>query len=479
MENLIIDIYTHVCLFLNNTEILNLLSMTKRHHSIKDKVAMFNPVYITQICDLWYYNSFRDVNVCKPIKKSIGYPLFRTDSGSRFKDMDVTRIVYPNNITHLEIHNLTATENIPETVTHLTCRIYADKNIYVYIPNNVTHLTFKSENICDINVISVPKSVTHLFFSHFVTTWENNYDNRGITINGDKEIKKYIPSSVIYFETEIYSENTAKDIFPDSVKEICVGHHANNGEVTFPFQLTTFRLTSGYAPEILPSCLTHLDLITILPSNMHDLTHLTQLTHLKTNGRGPIPNSVTHLTLGRHCDRTPDQCNPHSIQSLTIQNGFNDKINSTFPKLAYLHFSDDFDQTFLPEQFPVLKHLHLGDRFNQRVVIPSSVTCLAFGDKFNKYDIISATVTDLTVGYHFKHDYHDKISNVVRLTLTDLFNRPIDHVKGHNLSKIKFGENYSCILPSNLLSYATEILLHRNYPGEIDRRLYPIISFYT
>lgn len=476
MENLIIDIYTHICLFLSNTEILNLLSITKRHHAIKGNVAMFNPVHIVQICDLWYYNSFRNVDVCRKMMKS-HHPTFRTDTESRIKDMDMTHIVYPNKVTHLEIHNLAATENIPETVTHLTYRIYVDQNIYVHTPNHVTHLTFKCENRCDVRVISIPKTVTHLSFSHFVLTWRNNFGGRGITINGDKDIKKYMPSSVIYFETDAYSENTAKDIFPDSVKEICVDYFGDNGDVIFPQQLTTFRATKGYAPETLPIYLTHLDLL-MTPARNYDLSCLMHLTHLKTNCTGPIPASVTHLTLGHYCNRTIDQCNPHHIQSLTMRNDFDDKIDGTFPKLTYLHLGYNFDQIFRPEQFPALEHLHFGDRFNQRIVIPPSVTHLAFGDRFTKYDIIPTNVTDLTVGYNFKYDYHNKISNVVRITFTDQFNRPIDNVKGRNLSKIKVGKRYSCSLSLSLLSYVTEILVYRNYPGDIDDRLYPIISFY-
>uniref|UniRef100_A0A6C0C7W4 F-box domain-containing protein n=1 Tax=viral metagenome TaxID=1070528 RepID=A0A6C0C7W4_9ZZZZ len=469
MNNLISDIHTHLCTFLSNIDKLNFLSVSKKYHGIKNVVSFEDEVNMAYVSHLWYYNSFCNVRICKSFEDN--------------DDLEVSNVMYPKNIARLKLYNYKTTLNIPKSVTDLTCVLH--KNISAYIPHGIKYLTFSCcdpENNIYIDG-HIPNTVTHLTINS-----NSNYRclNSRVTINDDIDIKKYIPKSVTNL-TITYVSKFAGDIIPDSVIDLHISRFLNDTWDGIPHTVKNLRICKGTLPPTVPINLTRLRIdyghdVSLGAHNFNYLTHLSlNDTFNMTINENHLPLTLTHLTLGDDFNQSIEFCNPHHLQSLILGDKFNQPIKTTFPSLAFLQFGHDFDQLLSPQQIPNVTHLRFGTSFNQNVTIPTKVTHLTFGDKFNKYlDRIPESVTHLTVGYYFRFDYHIKLPmNIISLTYSDLYGRPINNIMNPHVKFLKFGKYFSCPLPLHLLTHVTEISLHRNYSLDINTELYQIISFYN
>jgi len=439
---------------------LNFLSVSKKNHAIKNLISFNDKVHMTAVMHLWYYNSFFNIDMCKTRGQ---------------EDLEISDVAYPKNITHLRLHNRAQTINIPPTVTDLIYYVYVDRAFDAYVPDGIKNLTFVCPHSDNIRVKCIPNSVTHLAIIN------NDWDQ----INNDRDIKKYVPKSVTTF-TISYILNLGTKI-PDSVTDLRITDICNDSWDGIPNSVKTLHINRGKIPQTIPTNLTHLTIgsghnTSLASYNFDSLTHLSLgSTFNQKINLWNIPYTITHLTLGNSFNKSIKYCNPDHIQSLILGDSFNQPFDIVCPSLTFLQFGRDFNQHISPNQIPNVTHLNFGYHFNQDIIIPKTVTHLTFGDKFNKYlNRIPDSVTHLTVGYYFKFDYHVRIpKNIISLTYSDLYDRPIDNVLNAHIKFFKFGRNFSCPLPSHLLSHAMEILLHRTYALDINTDLYQIISIYS
>src|SRR5688500_4722875 len=180
MNDLISDIYTQLCAFMSNVDKLNFLSVSKKYHAIKNLISFDDEVYMADISHLWYYNSFFNVRMCNAFERD---------------DLEICNVVYPKNIRRLTLHNYRRTINIPSTVTDLKYIFRTNYISSVYVPNGVVYLKFDCNfTNGNIYVDHIPSTVTHLTICYGA-----HRQSPPIKINGDHNIKKYIPKSVTNF----------------------------------------------------------------------------------------------------------------------------------------------------------------------------------------------------------------------------------------------------------------------------------------
>jgi hypothetical protein len=453
---------------MSNVDKLNFLSVSKKYHAIKNLIGFEDEVYMGDISHLWYYNSFLNISMCN------NHDIYGKN------DLEISNVVYPKNITRLKFHNYEEIKNIPSTVTDLeyVCRLaYSVVSGKVHVPHGIKCLKIDGS---EVYTNCIPDTVTHLIINN------GGYDG-SFRINHDRNIKKYIPNSVTNC-TISYVSYLTNTMIPDSVTDLNISRSIlDNDWDNIPGTVRTLRIAQGQLPLTVPVNLTNL----IIGSGHNKSLgqyHFNSLTHLSLGhdfdqiiNTGDIPSTLTHLNLGNSFNGSIDFCNAQNLQSLILGNKFNQPITSTFPSLTFLQFGNDFNQLFAPQQIPNVTHLYFGNKFNQSIMMPNKVIHLAFGDGFNKYfNRIPESVTHLSVGYYFRFDYHIKIpKNIISLTYSDLYSRPINNILNPHIKFIKFGKNFSCQLPLHLSTHVTEILLHRNYSLDIDCNLYPIISIYN
>jgi hypothetical protein len=105
-------------MFLTDKNKLNFLSTSSILHLLKSKIFFNNPVWMSRINNIWYFDRFTNIV---------------TDQLSGY----------------------------PKCITHLTFGIFFDQDIKDCIPISVTHLTFGwnfNQDITDC----IPSSVTHM-----------------------------------------------------------------------------------------------------------------------------------------------------------------------------------------------------------------------------------------------------------------------------------------------------------------------------
>src|SRR5579872_6469704 len=73
LDVLITDIIIHITTFLNNHEKIKFLSVSKKSHTLKNKIYYYSltPININKIHDLHYHDRFTNVHVC-----NYYFPLF-------------------------------------------------------------------------------------------------------------------------------------------------------------------------------------------------------------------------------------------------------------------------------------------------------------------------------------------------------------------------------------------------------------------
>jgi len=257
-------------------------------------------------------------------------------------------------------------------------------------------------------------------------------------------------------------------------------YHYNN----LPYLIKLIKISCiEYSEHNLPSSLTHLvinsdciikkfpqTLINIvLRKNINiQFTELSQLTHLTLNDRynepfekfppklkylkfglgfdqqiNNLPQSITHLSLGREFDNMPnlpnelthlvldnflftdDEIFPLSLTHLTLKEGFS---SNKFPEtLTYLNIqgSCNFQIENLP---PMLTHLIFGYRFNMPLEnLPNSLRYLKLGRKFNNpIENLPDGLTHLILGNFYIRDIKNLPISLTHLFIGHTFMRRIN-----------------------------------------------------
>jgi len=124
-----------------------------------------------------------------------------------------------------------------------------------------------------------------------------------------------------------------------------------------------------------------------------------------------IPQFVTHLRFNYFFDQPIKKYDiPRTVTHLTFGFNFNQRSKKCVP--------------------PSIIHLTFGYLFDQSIEdsIPSSVTHLTLGQKFNRSirDGIPSSVTHLTFGNKFNHSINSLSKNIIEITLSEWYNKPIN-----------------------------------------------------
>jgi len=164
LNKLFIDLIIQICIYLTDKDKINLLSINKQYHLIKNKIYYIEQIKKCKIINLFYYDNFINI-ICSNLinfPKNIKYLTFGKIFNKEIKG------AIPNSVTHLtfgENFNQEIKGAIPNSVTHLTFGYCFDQDIKGAIPNSVTHLTFGDKFNKEIKG-AIPNLVTHLTFGY-------------------------------------------------------------------------------------------------------------------------------------------------------------------------------------------------------------------------------------------------------------------------------------------------------------------------
>lgn len=286
-----------------------------------------------------------------------------------------------------------------------------------------------------------------MFCTDILNTISSFSSNRDICryLSTCKELRKKV-DEVTFFERVYPLEKLPKNILkmeiryadeiskiPPSVRFLEIGWLSSPIK-SLPEHITHLRFTENFRFEtkgIIPKSVTHLTLEFDTPFEIcipDTVTHLeigklfnrplkglipNSVISLKFGGyvrqniKGCIPNSVKYLTLGENMTYPMKGCIPNSVTHLTFGRYFNGSIKDVIPdSVTHLVFGTFFNQPIkeMSENYSLDKR---NDPLDEPVkkYLPDSIKCLIFGDSFDKPigKALPSSLEYLKFGVDFNH----------------------------------------------------------------------------
>lgn len=185
------DIIQEIISWLDDTDKVSFLSITKNFHQLKGLVKFTEEIEYVDIQHLWYRQQFTNIVV-----------------------EDLTEKI-SNNVTHLRFDddfNQSIENAIPNSVIDLRFGRKFNQEIIGHIPNGITYLCFSHEFNKSIEN-AIPHSVTYLHIGH----------------GFDRKLLVHLPSSVTHLSVCC----SPPDIIPEHIGTLKIGfqtYHFKNGQ---------------------------------------------------------------------------------------------------------------------------------------------------------------------------------------------------------------------------------------------------------
>lgn len=254
------DIWKYLAQWLNDTNRFRLMITNKEMMKLD---LMFNERYdFHNIFGSSFYNNFTNICIAETImilnKKSINGDLLEFPDKMNMLRIHRHRFLKGDIIVPSSVNYLLITDKESYSNSNIVNYIIPDSVKYCYISNNINPKQFLNSVthliVSDINIETIPGSITHLALSEIVENIPSSVTHLRLDFHYMIH-KNKIPSSVKYLKIDEYFDES-KDCIPSSITHLILCD-IFYGQLKIPSSVTHLKISKDSWDKF-PRSLTHL-----------------------------------------------------------------------------------------------------------------------------------------------------------------------------------------------------------------------------